>query len=368
MLMKRQNNKYIEIFGNKVEPSDPSLPVIYLPSDGGWIAKAQDDMSTSWSEGSDELVLLNMLSENFFQSHFGKRKVQKDYAAIVNHWEEYGFESASVAASVIMDDVEYFLYNRIPMWVKMMNAMYAEYDPISNYNRHEETTDTLTYSGSETDTKAGSEEMAKTGSEELAYTGSESTTKTGTESTTKTGTESTSKTGTETTAKSGSEINEPAGSTTTTVQNNANGYNSSTSVPTSDSTTTESFSIDRSDTLRFDEREDTLSFDERADTLSFDERADTLSFDERADTLSFDQRKDTTSFNNRKDTLTFNQRTDTHSFTDRADTREIESDIYGNIGVTTSQQMIQSEIELRRNDLLYQFHKEIADRFLLTVY
>ena len=360
-------SKYIELFGTKLTPTEKYLPPVFLPSSSGWITEAQDDLATAYSEGSKEQMLLNILNEKYFQQMFGRRKLPGTYALVNSNYAAYGLTEEQ-AKAMLQDEVDLFIRSRIPDWVKMMDAYYAEYDPIANYSRHEEGSDTTTYTGSETDTKAGSEEMAKTGSEELAYTGSESTTKTGTESTTKTGTESTSKTGTETTAKSGSEINEPAGSTTTTVQNNANGYNSSTSVPTSDSTTTESFSIDRSDTLRFDEREDTLSFDERADTLSFDERADTLSFDERADTLSFDQRKDTTSFNNRKDTLTFNQRTDTHSFTDRADTREWESDVFGNIGTLTTQAMITSEVDMRKRDLFILFHREIADRFLLSVY
>ena len=296
---RKTNSKYIEVFGTKVEPSTFGLPVLFLPSEAGWISQAQEDLATSWDEGSDELVLLSMLNEKYFQQHFGKKKLPKDYSLICEHWQEYGYESFDAASTEIQDNIDYFLYMRIPMWCRMMNAMYAEYDPISNYNRHEETTDTLTYTGSETDTKAGSEEMAKTGSEELA--------------------------------KTGKEVSQPSGTETTTTQNNVNGYNSDTSVPSSDSEIT-------------------------------------TSFDQRKDEVSFDQRKDTTSFNNRKDTLTFNQRTDTHSFTDRADTREIESDIYGNIGVTTNQQMILSEIDLRRENLMYRFHKEIADRFLLSVY
>lgn len=314
-MIRKTISKYIEVFGDKVEPSTSELPVLYFPSESGWISQAQEDLSTAWSEGSDELNLLSMLSETYFQKNFGKRKLPKDYALICEHWQEYGFESFDAAVSEMQYSIDYFIYTRMPDWVRSMNAMFAEYDPISDYNRHEEGSNTLTYTGSETDTKAGSEEMAKTGSEELA------------------------KTGTETMAKSGSEINTPAGAETVTTQNNMNGYNSSTSVPASDSTI----------------------------TTEFDEgRSDTLSFDEREDTLSFEQRKDTTSFNNRKDTLTFNQRTDTHSFTDRADTQEWESDINGNNGET--QKLILSELQLRRENLLFRFHKEISDRFLLSVY
>lgn len=308
-------SKYIELFGTKKEAE--GLPTVYIPSDFGWIAAAQEDMENTWSEGSKEQQLLRLLSEQYFQRMFGRKRLPFEYAMLVSNWDKYGLDNIGEAAATIQNDVEYFLYTRIPDWVKSMDALYSEYDPIANYNRHEEGSDTLTYTGSETDTKAGSEEMAKTGSEELA------------------------KSGTETMTKSGSEISTPAGSETVTVQNNVNGYNSSTSVPASDSTSTTEYEEGRSDTL---------------------------SFDERDDTLSFDQRKDTTSFNNRKDTLTFNQRTDTHSFTDRADTREWESDISGNVGVTTSQQMIHSELELRRTDLMLRFHKEIADRFLLSVY
>ena len=53
---------------------------------------------------------------------------------------------------------------------------------------------------------------------------------------------------------------------------------------------------------------------------------------------------DTLSLNNRTDSLTFNDRKDVTSFGDRTDSEEIRA--FGNIGVTTSQQMAESAIDL----------------------
>ena len=53
---------------------------------------------------------------------------------------------------------------------------------------------------------------------------------------------------------------------------------------------------------------------------------------------------DTLTLNNRTDSLTFNDRKDVTSFGDRTDSEEIRA--FGNIGVTTSQQMAESAIDL----------------------
>lgn len=156
-------------------------------------------------------------------------------------------------------------------------------------------------------------------------------TKKGSETTTKAGTETMTKAGSETHTKAGSEITTPTGKEITTTENNVNGYNSASSVPVSNST-------------------------------------NTTEFDDRANTLEYDDRVDTDEFVNRTDTLGFNNRTDTLGFANRSDETEIESHIHGNIGVTTSQQMLESEIELRKKDFINDIYREIADRFLLCIY
>ena len=153
-----------------------------------------------------------------------------------------------------LGDFEYFLKSRIPVWVKMFDTFFLEYDPGIEYLRHEEGNNTLTKSGTESRGMTGSEELSKTGSEEHA--------------------------------NSGTEITTPYGTETTTVNDNFNGYNSDTSVPVSDS----------SSELSFDQRKDELSFDQRKDTTTFNNRKDTKTFNNRSDTLSFTDREDSNDF------------------------------------------------------------------------
>ena len=306
--------KYIDIFGTKLTSTDRNLPTLYTPGATGWISYAQTDLATYWSEGSDELVLLSMLSEKTFQELFGKRRVPTTYSIINENYAAYELTETQ-AKKFLMDEVEYFIKERMPEWVRMMNAFYSEYNPIENYDRYEEGTISDEGSRDITLTKEGSEIMEKSGKEVQTPSGSEILT------------------------MAGKEIETPTGSEAVTTENNYNGYNSSTSVPVSDSTSTTSF----------DQRKTEKSFDQRTDTTSFNQRKDELSFDQRKDTLSFDERTDTTGETN-------------------GNTRTLDTHTHGNIGVTTTQQMIESELKLRERDMIIQFHREIANRFLLSVY
>ena len=306
---------YIGVFGQKIVPSVDWLPPIYYPSENGWIATIQESF-TPENEGDPVYNVLSILSEQEFQKRFGKRRIMAEFRNVVNFWREYGLDSQEQASAYMHEVICAYAAHRLPEWEKMYVALTTEYNPLENYDRIEDTTETLAKEGEENNEKTGSESNEKTGSESSEKTGSEANEKTGSETTT------------------------PTGSETVTTQQNYNGFNSSDSVPVQDS-------------------ESTTSFDQRSDTLSFTNRKDTLSFTNRKDTLSFTNRKDTLSFTDRKDTL---------SFKDRVDTRTIDGHIHGNIGVTTSQQMLQSELDLRLYDLAEVIYKEIASHFLLSVY
>lgn len=296
--MMEKIKTYLQVFGDKIEPSESWLPPIYYPSDTGWIDTIQNTFEPD-SESDPTYTVLSILSEHEFQGRFGKRRITQDFKNIMNFWREYGILDQTTATSFMNASVLAYVSHRLPEWEKMYLAIQTEYNPLENYDRVEDTTETLT--------KEGTEETAKTGSE------------------------SNEKTGTESVEKQGSETNTPAGSETVTTQNNYNGFNSAQSVPVQDS-------------------------------------EQTTTFDERSDTLSFTNRKDVQTFQNRKDTLSFTDRKDTLSFDERSDTKTIDGHIHGNIGVTTSQQMLESELQLRLYDLATMIYKDIADHFLLSIY
>lgn len=284
------------------------------------------------------------------------------------------------------------------------------------------------YSGSEKDTlkKLGQE------TNETEYSGSESTieTPTGREKTITEygGSENTTQGGTKTTTTSmtpiGSEItNENKSETYNSLKdtNTEYGFNSSYDTPPSpqnesvrtgsintsnflqrsfigrnDLTTTDETFNDYTTTKSFDRREDvsTLEFDGRETETekSYTDRVDTS-------TTSFTDRQDESekTFTNRKDTTqtSFNDRQDENekTFTNRKDTREIafsedrqtiidtsnavtRSSIVsrtltrrGNIGVTTTQQMIEAQRELLLWDYFYKIVFPDLDKLLtLSIY
>lgn len=195
-------------------------------------------------------------------------------------------------------------------WGKLFATFDFEYNPISNYDM----TETETGSGSHSDS--------------TTHGGTQTTTNTGTQETTHTGTSENTHTGTQGTIDSSTVSGEATGNT----DNSIYGFNSSDAQgDTANETTTTNESTASGSTTR-------------TDNLT-DERTDNLT-DERTDNLT----------QLRTDNLTdSNTGTDAHT---RTLTRS------GNIGVTTSQQMIQSERELWMWNVFYSVIFPDIDRVL----
>lgn len=159
------------------------------------------------------------------------------------------------------------------------------YDPISNYDRTETTT--VEHNGTETDETIASNVSTKTGSESHTKGGEDSF------------------------AYSGETVTTPSGSTTTVHETTA--FNEPTT-----------YSGDSKDTTTYSAAKTTESFNNRKDTTTYNTDEQTV-------------------YNNVKDANDIDSTT-THSFNGRNE--KTTSNIKGNIGVTTSQQMIQSEREV----------------------
>lgn len=215
-------------------------------------------------------------------------------------------------------------------WVEAMNT---EYSPLENYDRHEEWDDKNT--GDQTNVRSGNETFGKAGTESNEMLGSEKNVKTGDE--THVGS------GNETNAFSGSESDTAGGGNTTT--NEVSAFDSSTLV-THDKAT---FNTTQSNTHAFTDRIDTHTLNNLQDKLTYGNVTDERSFTGRKDQLSFQNRVDTTTYNNVQD-----KRTDNLNM-------HHEGRVHGNIGVTTSQQMLESEMVLR---LKWNLYDQITDLFL----
>ena len=223
--------RYIEAYGIEVTPPESSgLPSIFRPGTSGFISQ----IKSAYANVAEYADLLGSFSENEFQSLYGARRLRDIHKLVINYPAAYGMTDLQ-AHEYFKEELIDYASHRLPQWLRMFDALNAEYDPIENYDRYEET-DT-THTGTDTTTHGKTDTLTMAGSE------------------------------TDTLAKSGSEISTPSGKTTVTDQRNVNGYNSSSSVPESDGT---------SETT-FDQRKDTLSFDQRQDTntKTFSNRSDT---------------------------------------------------------------------------------------------
>ena len=223
-------------------------------------------------------------------------------------------------------------------WAHLWELFLMEYNPIENYNMIE--------SGSDINTKTGSLDRSGAITRTGSLDRSGAITKSGTESVSDDITYS----GKEANTRSGSIEDTGAKADNQTEQNNKiYGYNSSNGV-NSDSNTQQA---SHKNTQTFNSVKDETSFTNRTDSRDI-----TTTFTNRADT---DSRKDT--YNNIADTDTrkelYNNIKDTgsHSLTRS-----------GNIGVTTTQQMAESEIEYRRHLYFDMVFADIDKLLTLPIY
>lgn len=237
-----------------------------------------------------------------------------------------------------------------PTFTRWVEAMETEYSPLENYDRHEEWDDDNT--GDQTNVRTGDQTNVKSGNETFGKSGSEAIEQLGSEKNVKTGDETHVGSGNETNAFSGSESDTAGGGNTTT--NEVSAFDSSTLV-THDKAT---FNTTQSNTHAFTDRIDTHTLNNLQDKLTYGNVTDERTFTGRKEQTSFTDRLDTTTFNNVQDKLTFNSVQDKR--TDNLNLHH-KGRVHGNIGVTTSQQMLESEMVLR---LKWNLYDQITDLFL----
>lgn len=275
-------------------------------------------------------------------------------------------------------------------WDKLYNILSLEYNPISNYDMTEQ--ETTNEAGENSEAHAGTDRTTNTGTVQDAKTGTAEKTNTGTVQDAKTGTEEKTNTGTETTAytdeveRSGTDQKRQTGtetvagtdqtttSGTSSIENGIAGFNSSSykDSTNSDGTTSGSGSLTRNETRTPNLTENgTTSGTESLEhsetrTPNLTEESELSETSTRTDNLTEESEVSETS--TRTDNLT---QALTHGETvTGTDEREITRELTrsGNIGVTTSQQMIQSEIELWQWNFFMTVFNDIDTVLTIQVY
>ena len=236
-----------------------------------------------------------------------------------------------------------------------------DYNPIDNYDRTEETN--VAVDGNNSNTTISESTNVKTGSETDNTTGSISNTKTGSETDNTTGSISNTKSGNTELAKTGSMTEESMDSGTETHTQNVN------TETTAQTRTFNSGLIDtaKSKTATPTANTDILSFDNRKNLKStgYNGYKETETYNDITDVSTYDNLNhqtthnvtDTSTYNNLKRETTFNDVTDTNNQTSTAEgtvsnTTKTTSKIHGNIGVTTTAQMLEGERELSEFDFI----------------
>ena len=230
----------------------------------------------------------------------------------------YVYNVPNVALSVatlFLNDLKFYWSIRKSDFSKLYNAIYSEYDPISNYNVTEKTTgsDTMTDSNTGTDTTT----TAKTGNDTLTHKGTDKQDIDGTKTT-----------------KAGISTTTTNGETTATSDNKVSAYDSNTLTLKDSNTTTvaeNKISVANSGSDTYTDKTNTTNTKDLTDTNTYNS------------TIT-----DTVKYGKQNKVLTEYGKTLTRS---------------GNIGVTTSQQMIESEYILR---LKYSLKELFVTEFIRT--
>ena len=220
-----------------------------------------------------------------------------------------------------------------------------DYNPIDNYDRTEETDVTL--NGSNNNTTISESTNVKTGSETDNTTGSIANTKSGNTELAKTGTM------TEESMDSGTETHTQNVNTETTAQTRA--FNSGLIDTAKSKTATPTANTD---ILSFDNRKNLKStgYNGYKETETYNDITDVSTYDNLNHQTTHNV-TDTSTYNNMKRETTFNDVTDANNQTSTAEgtvsnTTKTTSKIHGNIGVTTTAQMLEGERELSEFDFI----------------
>lgn len=236
----------------------------------------------------------------------------------------------------------------LPTWERIYQASILEYNPIENYNRAEKTTvqnrGALTESGNDSD--------VRTGYDSVVGSGNTSDVGSGTITDANSGTITDVKTGSYTDAMSGYDSDVGSGKDTTT--------NSITSFDSNTLQVHDQSEVSPASTMTHN-KNTTLTHTNNSDTNTRTLNDSTTHT--RADTVT----------HNRADTETQNYNsTFTHNFgkvtTDTTGSQTI-SQISGNIGVTTSQQMLEQELAVApKLNVMNYIIDSFRNRFCLLVY
>ena len=274
-----------------------------------------------------ETLAKSSLDRQYLQLTYGESECVLEYGDVLD-----------ITVTGIMEKNRYKFDN-------LYRTTIQDYNPIDNYDRTEETN--VAVDGRNNNTTVSESTNVKTGSETDNTTGSIANTKSGNTELAKTGTM------TEESMDSGTETHTQNVNTETTAQTRA--FNSGLIDTAKSKTATPTANTD---ILSFDNRKNLKStgYNGYKETETYNDVSEISTYDNLNHQTTHNV-TDTSTYNNLKRETTFNDVTDTNNQTSTAEgtvsnTTKTTSKIHGNIGVTTTAQMLEGERELSEFDFI----------------
>ena len=322
-------------------------------------------------------------------------------------------------------DLAYMMYNK--RWSRLWEILTAEFNPLQNYDMTESKTinygkvdtnsgtdtnlrtgtdthaesgtDSLLMTGTDTNAESGTNTTLMTGTDTHAESGKDTVKNTGTDNIVKTGSEALVKTGSTQNVRSGSEADAHTGGYTDTNNNlttehEVSAFNSSSYQDASKDTTTgnvsRTYNSDTS-TKTYNNVTDVATNNNLTDTKTYNSVTDAETKNLQDETTYGHQDQETRNMSdattyghqnletrNMTDTKTYGHTdTETRNMTDAlthghvqtASGRDTETlTRSGNIGITTSQQMAQSSLDLWKWNYFYDIFRDIDTVFTISTY
>ena len=339
---------------------------------------------------------MSVLNYGYYYSHSGDKYISPLVTRIMGSDDTLSDDKSNTLADMLLKICR-------PNWDKVYEALSVDYSPIENTDAY------ITHNTSTTGRSSGTSNLTDSGTDNHMHSGSDTRTNTGTDTHALSGTDTTKDTGTDTMAKTGTEKNEgkvnetdyhhsyttdtesnPGG--TSTTQNQAYGFNSSEPSNDSKSVTTVNqtlTTIHRTVSVQTDKdgnpvkdehgeliKEPGKNSDEidrkTSDTTTYNTvDTDTKNLTEsteygRKDTETLDV-TDTTNYNS-SDNETINVSHAGTTSGENSGSEQYEEHRHGNIGVTTNQQMISEELELRKRFFYETVFADLDKYLCLSIY
>lgn len=264
--------------------------------------------------GSEQIA--DSLNQAYYYNHSGGKVISPFVNMVMGSDDELSTDQKATIAKTV-----YSICHK--NWQYEWDAMFATYDPIENYDSTE------------------TETIKKTGTDTTSHTGSDTHTLSGTDSTSNTGTVNVVNQGSDSTANGGTVKDENSvenGKTET--KNQLYGYNSTDPANDSLNTVTVNQVVNNTQTI-----DTTSKVDSTLESTQTNNTTDATTYG-KSDKESIDL-SDATNYNN-------------------TNTRDLRR--HGNIGVTTSQQMIESELELRKKNFYSLVFRDIDEYLTIGIY